>query len=624
MGTEVGCRTDEDFTVFHLRCLRQHFEASWEILADLVLRPLLLPEELEVVRRQMLLGIRQRRDDPDGYLGDLARELVYEGHPYAPHPDGTEASVGALDGTALRAHFQARLLRRRLLLVVVGDVEGETIVARSHAAFAALPPGDGALPAPPALRFARSRLRVQARELPTHYILGQFAAPALEAAEHPAALLTLSVLRDRLFEEVRTKRNLSYAPGAGLGNQAANLGWIYVTAVEPARTLAVMLDEMRRLRDQPLEAKELHDKVQVYVTRYHLQNEDEPGASGLPGPLRAARRRLGKVAAVREPPRGADTGGRAGGGKLDVPEPPVHLPRRSRPGGSLGFRGPLTPFRTGPIRAKFPNNSEALPAGGGAARVISSPPGLQATPPTPIIVRAPSSLAEVRLRAQILLATGLALLAISWPFAAVQAGQVLSLLTQVRHVTASATVTPEPPAQEETVSASQEAPDFESFEASVGANLGAGGPPLGTGTASQSSTIVGEQVHAEGRAAASGGCSTVPAACGIASAVSEFSIRFLVREATMVRLLGRVESEAGAPPLRVAIDGPGVTLVTEGNGGSEDIDLEALLTTGEYVLEARVAAQSGEAGSFRFDATFDDALVGVEGNTWSQVKQLFR
>jgi len=220
--------------------------------------------------------------------------------------------------------------------------------------------------------------------------------------------------------------------------------------------------------------------------------------------------------------------------------------------------------------------------------------------------------------------TGLLGLAVSWPFAIADASQVLSLLTQVRHVSASATVTPEPPAPEETVSEAQEAPAFETFDASVGANLGAGGPPLATGTASQTSTIVGKQVHAEGRAAASGGCSTVPSACGIAAAVSEFSIRFLVREATMLHLLGRVESEAGAPPLRVAIDGPGVTLVTEGNGGNEDIDLEALLTPGEYVLEARAAAQSGEAGSFRFDATFDDALVGVEGTTWSQLKQLFR
>ncbi len=273
MGTEVGCRADEDLTVFHLRCLRRHFERSWEIFIDIVLRPVLATGDIDVVRRQMLLAIRQRDDDPDGRLGDLARDLVYTGHPYAPNPDGTLESVNALDAAALRAHARARLLRSNLFLVAVGDLQPEMIAARIRDALAALPAGNAPVPLPPPFAFTRSRLRAEARDLPTNYILGQFAAPALADADHPAAMVTLSVLRDRLFEEVRTKRNLSYAPGAGLGSHAANLGWIYVTAAEPQSTLRVMLDEMRRLSDQPLDAKELHDKVQVYVTSYHLQNE---------------------------------------------------------------------------------------------------------------------------------------------------------------------------------------------------------------------------------------------------------------------------------------------------------------------------------------------------------------
>lgn len=279
MGTEVGCRADEDLTVFHLRCLRRHFERSWEIFVDLVRQPLLASEDVELVRKQLLLAIRQRHDDPDGRLGDLAREHVYAGHPYFPHPEGTEASISGLNAEDLRQHAGVRLQRANLLLVVAGDVAAETLQRHAATAFAALP--DTAPPAaPPPFRFDRSRLHVERRELPTNYVSGQFAGPALADPTHPAAMLALSVLRDRLFEEVRTKRNLSYAPGAGLGSHAANLGWIYVTAVEPARTLGVMRDEMRRLCEEPLNAKELRDKVQVYVTRYHLQNETNQAQAG--------------------------------------------------------------------------------------------------------------------------------------------------------------------------------------------------------------------------------------------------------------------------------------------------------------------------------------------------------
>jgi zinc protease len=72
---------------------------------------------------------------------------------------------------------------------------------------------------------------------------------------------------------VRTKRNLSYAPSASLGHDAAAIGSVYVTAVDPVTTIGVMRAEMRRLMSEPLEAKELGDKVRTFVTRYWMQNE---------------------------------------------------------------------------------------------------------------------------------------------------------------------------------------------------------------------------------------------------------------------------------------------------------------------------------------------------------------
>ena len=273
VGTDLGAGVSEDATVFHLKCLRRHFEPSWKLFTDYILRPLLEPTEVELVRHQMLMQIRQREDDADGRLADLAREFVYAGHPYASHPEGTTESVTALDVENSRVHIQKQLRRANLLLVVAGRMDAETLHQAVSAAFASLPDAGEAAAPVPALRFANARLQVEERALPTNYIFGQFAAPGMGDATYPATLLAMSVLRDRLFEEVRTKRNLSYAPGAGLGNRVANLGWIYVTAVDPVLTMRVMLDEMRKLRDVPLEPKELRDKVEVYVTRYHLQNE---------------------------------------------------------------------------------------------------------------------------------------------------------------------------------------------------------------------------------------------------------------------------------------------------------------------------------------------------------------
>lgn len=82
-----------------------------------------------------------------------------------------------------------------------------------------------------------------------------------------------SKLRYRLFEEVRTKRSLSCAPAAGLGQVFTNYGIIYVTAVQPETTVTVMLNEVKKLQNEPVSEKALNDQRNVYLTGYYLNTE---------------------------------------------------------------------------------------------------------------------------------------------------------------------------------------------------------------------------------------------------------------------------------------------------------------------------------------------------------------
>jgi zinc protease len=53
----------------------------------------------------------------------------------------------------------------------------------------------------------------------------------------------------------------------------ANCANLYVTAVEPDTTIKVMLAEVERIQSQPVSAKEMRDKIIVFLTGYYLQNE---------------------------------------------------------------------------------------------------------------------------------------------------------------------------------------------------------------------------------------------------------------------------------------------------------------------------------------------------------------
>ncbi len=89
-----------------------------------------------------------------------------------------------------------------------------------------------------------------------------------------------AILRDRVFEEVRTKRNLSYAPDAFLRNQGANIGGIYVTAVDANQAVRLMLDEMTRLQKEAIDNNDIKAIVAQYLTNYYLGQETNAAQAG--------------------------------------------------------------------------------------------------------------------------------------------------------------------------------------------------------------------------------------------------------------------------------------------------------------------------------------------------------
>ncbi|MBA2565081.1 MAG: insulinase family protein, partial [Gemmatimonadetes bacterium] len=283
-GTRVAGAAGYDFSTFSMETVLGSWDEAWDLYTQALLRPTLPPSEVELVRGQILNSVRQRRDDPDAYMRDLADSLFYQGHPYALNPEGTEAAIADISVDDLRAWHDRRLTKDNLLLVVVGNVGRGDLESRVEAALGDLPEtGDAGRPVNRAP--ARSAaVAVVERRLPTNYVRGLFPAPSLGDEEDYAALTAaMEVLSNRLFEEVRTKRNLTYAVFSGLSARLSNYGLLYVTAVQPDSALSVMLAEVRKLRDEPLSEDVLAAAVSVFVTEYYQGLESNEAQASLLG-----------------------------------------------------------------------------------------------------------------------------------------------------------------------------------------------------------------------------------------------------------------------------------------------------------------------------------------------------
>lgn len=280
LGSTITYGLNYDYSVLTLGATRINFDRSWQIFTDAALRPTFAKDDVERVRNRLLVSLRDETVVPDSYLQLLQARVAYTGHPYLNDPRGTAANITKLSIADLRQHHEKVMQTSRLLLVVVGDIDSEQLRKRVLSTFGKLPRGDYRPSPVPKLSFQQSSVEVTARALPTNYVQGVFVAPSLTDRDIYPLRIASSVLQSRVFVEVRYRRNLSYAPDAFLGSQEANIGGIYVTAVDANQAVRVMLDEIARLQNEPLDQQEIDSTVQHFLTRYYIGQQSNAAQAG--------------------------------------------------------------------------------------------------------------------------------------------------------------------------------------------------------------------------------------------------------------------------------------------------------------------------------------------------------
>jgi zinc protease len=273
-GSGIGVQTHEDWTVYGLRTTTERLDSAWSIYADRLIAPTLGATEFTFVRDQRVAAVRQRGDDADALLEHLADSVAFAGHPYGRSPVGSERSLASITLEDLREFHRTRMVKSRLLLVVVGDLPHARLERMVRQSFGTLPQGDYVWRVPD-VGEARpgSSVHIESRRLPTNYILGWWSGPNAGHRDVPALRVASAILSGRLFNEVRSKRNLTYAVEARFRDRGLTSGGLYVTTTRPDTTLAIMKNEIRNLQMFTLPTEYLAPLIQQFITEYFLDNE---------------------------------------------------------------------------------------------------------------------------------------------------------------------------------------------------------------------------------------------------------------------------------------------------------------------------------------------------------------
>jgi zinc protease len=273
LGSEIVTEPSDDWTMFGIRATTEVLDSTWAIFADRLMEPTLNSADVALIKTQFLSGIHQRRDDPDALAEFLADSLAFSGHPYGIPVSGTEASISAIDAQALKAYHDSQIVKSRMLLVVVGNVDRAHVEKLVRSTLAQLPAGNYKWTPPPRLPERPAAVVVESRMLPTNYLIGYYSGPLANSDDYQALRIATSVLTGRLFAEIRTRENLTYDVHAPFVDRAASAGGLYVSTISPDTTLKLMRSAVTELQRGLLDRDGLERLEQQFLTEYFLDNE---------------------------------------------------------------------------------------------------------------------------------------------------------------------------------------------------------------------------------------------------------------------------------------------------------------------------------------------------------------
>lgn len=256
-------------TTFTLRTIRPSFASAWNIFTDVILHSHFDTLEAQKLQEQAAKAIEGRSSNPDSYSSFLADSLWMGSSPL--NRIETIDEVQNMTTADMQKYRNSQFQRSRMVLVVVGDVSRSEIES-GLAAFDALPQGNFTWPKIPKITPVTGGFDFipKPADFPTTYI--NMRTPSANPSEHEwwAERIMLELLDRRLFEEVRTKRNLSYSPAAYPNGTYSNFTIdVELQSILPDSASHVVFTELRKLRDQVVPETELKQAKEGRITTFY-------------------------------------------------------------------------------------------------------------------------------------------------------------------------------------------------------------------------------------------------------------------------------------------------------------------------------------------------------------------
>ena len=245
-----------------------------ELLRFALTQPRFDAEPVERIRRELMVGILSRDEDPGSIAQDKLFGAMFGAHPYARNQEGSEKTMAAITAADLHAWVKSRFGRDRLLIAVSGDITAVDLAKAMDQVFGSLPATTGlnAVLAAAPVSTKGQVLRVTKNLPQTVVYIGQKGLLRKDPDWYVATVVDYIFggggFQSRLMDEVREKRGLAY--GVSTAMVPFDAGALIFASVgtrsdQAETSLQIIRDEWKKIRDAGPTEEELKT-AKLYLT----------------------------------------------------------------------------------------------------------------------------------------------------------------------------------------------------------------------------------------------------------------------------------------------------------------------------------------------------------------------
>jgi predicted Zn-dependent peptidase len=280
-GGVFNASTGLEMTLYWAKVAAAHLSEALDVLSDMLLHAAFDPTEMEKERTVISEEINYSFDAPDSLVQLLVNQLQWPDHPLGRDVAGTRHSVATLSRESLLSFLHGHYRPNQTILGLAGQLDHQQAVTWAQSHLAEWEPGLVGQwePAPPDHR--GPCVHVEFKQTEQAHLSLSFTAISRSSPDR-FALRLLNVIigegmRSRLFQRVREQLGLAYTVESYISTlQDTGAIGIYagVGIERTAETVRAIIDELDRLRQEPVPEDELRKAQEFIRGRLALSLED--------------------------------------------------------------------------------------------------------------------------------------------------------------------------------------------------------------------------------------------------------------------------------------------------------------------------------------------------------------